>query len=261
MTKPREAVQFRVVIPARLGSTRLPGKVLRQLAGKPMVQHVWERAVASGATEVLIATDDVQVASVSAQFGALVAMTATSHQSGTDRICEVATARGWTDDELVINVQGDEPCMPSALIRQVAQALHDHRAADISTLCFAIQEYVEWQNPHLVKVVRDHADMALYFSRAAIPFARAHALAGRNELPSGGAFGHLGLYGYRVGALKRFSALPPSTLEEAESLEQLRALSGGLRIHVGLAATRPGAGVDTEADLHRAEQQLMSEFA
>lgn len=249
---------FRVVIPARIGSTRLPGKVLRPIAGKPMLEHVWLRACASRAMEVLVATDDETVAAAAKGFGASVAMTRKDHQSGTDRIHEVALARNWADNSIVVNLQGDEPGMPPTLVRQVAIALAERPDADIATLCYPIQDYADWQNPHLVKVVRADNGDALYFSRAPIPYPRALALAGKAELPPGGAFGHLGLYAYRVGALKRFSQLPPAALEQSESLEQLRALANGLRIHVALASATPSPGVDTEEDLQRAEVFLQS---
>lgn len=249
---------FRVVIPARFGSSRLPGKVLRPLAGKPMLEHVWLRACASRAMEVLIATDDEAVAAIARGFGAAVVMTRKEHQSGTDRIHEVALARNWAENSIVVNLQGDEPGMPPALIRQVAIALAERPEADIATLCFPLTNYDDWQSPHLVKVVRADDGNALYFSRAPIPYPRASALEGNAELPPAGAFGHLGLYAYRVGALKRFSQLPPAALEQCESLEQLRALANGLRVHVPLACAAPGPGVDTEEDLQRAEAFLQA---
>lgn len=249
---------FRVVIPARYDSTRLPGKVLRKLHGHPMLEHVQRRATESKAQQVIIATDDERVAMAARAFGAEVAMTAAAHQSGTDRLNEVVTALGWPDDAIVVNLQGDEPCMPPPLIRQVAELLAAQPQADIATLCFPIESVADWRNPHRVKVVFADDGHALYFSRAPIPHVRAAALAARDELPASGAYAHLGLYAYRVSALKRFSRLAPHPLEISESLEQLRALANGLRIQVAIAAEAPGQGVDTEADLQRAAALLGS---
>ncbi len=249
---------FRVVIPARYDSTRLPGKVLRELRGRPMLEHVYRRARESQAVEVVIATDDPRVAEAARAFQAKTVMTAATHQSGTDRLNEAVAALAWPDDVLVVNLQGDEPCMPPALIRQVAELLAAHPQADIATLCFPVESVAEWHNPHLVKVVRAENGEALYFSRAAIPYARAAALAGRQDLPPAGVYGHLGLYAYRVSALKRFSRLPPHPLERSEALEQLRALAHGLRMQVAVARETPGPGVDTEEDLARAEALLAS---
>ena len=250
--------EFRVVIPARYGSTRLPGKVLRELHGRPMLEHVYRRARESRAREVVIATDDAKVAAAARAFGAEVVMTAATHQSGTDRLHEAVTALGWPDEAIVVNLQGDEPCMPPALIRQVAELLDREPAADIATLCFLIETVADWRNPHLVKLVRGELGQALYFSRAPIPYTRAAALAGRDDLPVDGALGHLGLYAYRVSALRRFSQLPPHPLETSEALEQLRALAHGLRIQVAVAAEAPGQGVDTEEDLQQAAALLAS---
>ena len=235
---------FVAVIPARLGSTRLPRKVLRDLAGKPLVQHVWEAARRSGAAQVLIATDAEEVRAVCSAFGAEVRMTRAEHQSGTDRIQEVAQAEGWGDDRIVVNVQGDEPLMPPALIRQCADELAADTGAQLSTLAHALHSQEDWLNPNVVKLVRDEAGRALYFSRAPIPWPRD----GKGQLPAL-ALRHIGLYGYRVSALRRFSQLPSAALEQCEALEQLRALAAGLSIRVGIAAAAPPRGVDTEADL------------
>lgn len=244
---------FRVVIPARMGSTRLPGKILRNLAGKSMLAHVYDRAIESDPEAVIIATDDQQIVDVARQLGAEACLTDQSHASGTDRINEVAGHLGWSDDDIVVNLQGDEPCMPASLINQVASMLDQYQDADIATLCHRIESAEDWQNPNLVKVVFDEEGRALYFSRAPIPYDRD----GGGGLPSAGAFGHLGIYAYRVGALRRFSGLPASGLERCESLEQLRALENGMHIHVALAAELPGPGVDTEEDLRAAEQFLL----
>lgn len=237
---------FKVVIPARLNSSRLPGKVLLPIHGRPMVEHVWRVACRSQAAEVWIATDDPQVATVARGFGADVVMTAASHPSGTDRLAEVAVQRGWSDDTLIVNLQGDEPLMPPDLLNAAAALLADDAGADLATFAHPITELQHFQNPNVVKVVRDACGRALYFSRAAIPYWRD----GGGAMPSEpGVLRHIGLYAYRVAALKQFSALPPAPLETCEALEQLRALHHGLRIQVGLLDAPPPHGVDTQADL------------
>lgn len=246
---------FRVVIPARLGSTRLAEKVLCELAGKPMVQHTFEAAWRSGADEVIVATDSERVALACREFGAVVALTSPLHASGTDRINEVAQQRGWPDDLIVVNLQGDEPLMPPKLIADCAALLEADEDADIATLCHPLLTREDWLNPSFVKVVRDRTGRALYFSRAPIPWKREGASA-ESPLPEGLAYRHLGLYAYRVGALARFAALPASPLERCESLEQLRALEHGLRIHVGIAGELPPHGVDTQEDLAAAAAVL-----
>ncbi|GAC1632133.1 MAG: 3-deoxy-manno-octulosonate cytidylyltransferase [Nevskia sp.] len=239
---------FTVVIPARLGSTRLPRKVLRELAGKPMIQRTWEAAQAAAGAAVIIATDHAEVFAACRAFGADVRMTDAAHESGTDRIDEIARTAGWSDDTLVVNLQGDEPLMPAAMIREAAALLADDATADIATLCHPLQTREDWLNPNFVKVVMNTAGHALYFSRAPIPWQRV-GTSPESPLPDGLAYRHIGLYAYRVGALRRFSALPPSALERCEALEQLRALEHGLRIRVGISALPPPRGVDTEADL------------
>ena len=239
---------FRVVIPARQGSTRLPRKVLREIHGRPLVRYVWEAARQSGASEVIIATDDEQVRAVCRAFGADVRMTSVHHASGTDRANEVAVVANWSADGIVVNLQGDEPMMPPALVRQAARLLADDAAAEIATLCHPLHTREEWINPSFVKVVVDAGGHALYFSRAPIPWKREGA-ARESALPVGLAFRHVGLYAYRVGALARFAALPPHPLEECEALEQLRALAHGMKIRVGATEVPPPRGVDTEEDL------------
>lgn len=249
-------MSFEVVIPARLGSTRLPRKVLRDLGGKPVVQWVWQAAMAAGAASVTIATDADEVAAVCRGFGARVAMTDAAHQSGTDRANEVARQQGWSADTIVVNVQGDEPLMPPALIAQVASLLAQDGEAHIATLAHCIHDEADFANPNVVKVVCDRRDYALYFSRAPIPWQRDGSARAAPRLPQGMAHRHIGLYAYRVGALAEFSALPPSPLETCEALEQLRALTHGLRIKLGFTDTPPPRGVDTEEDLIALIRQL-----
>jgi 3-deoxy-manno-octulosonate cytidylyltransferase (CMP-KDO synthetase) len=248
---------FRVVIPSRYAATRLPGKALMPLAGKPLLQWVYERASAAGAQEVLIATDDARIVSAGHAFGAEVVMTAASHASGTDRIAEVARARGWPPGSIVVNVQGDEPLIPSALIRQVAALLSAHADADIATLASPITVVSEFLDPNTVKVVTDGAGRALYFSRAPIPWNREGAPAGlASQRDLRGARRHIGIYACRVAALLRLAALPVSALEHSEKLEQLRALEGGLEIRVADAVERPGPDVNTLADLEHVRTQI-----
>lgn len=245
-------MSYKVVIPARYGSTRLPGKPLRSIGDLPMIQHVYTRAMESGASEVIVATDDERISSVCKGFGAKVSMTRADHASGTDRIAEVASTLGWSDEEMVVNVQGDEPGLPAELIDQVAGLLASRTDADIATLATPVADVHEFLNPNAVKVVADLAGRALYFSRAPIPWFRdsaAHGLMSQQHFE--GAWRHLGLYAYRVGALKKLAAADPSPLELAEKLEQLRAMEMGMTIMVALASCSPGHGVDTEEDLGR----------
>lgn len=248
---------FRVVIPARYASARLPGKVLLPIGGKPMLQRVHERASRAGAQRVLIATDDERIARAARAFGAQAVMTAASHQSGTDRIAEVARADNWGAGDIVVNLQGDEPLMPAALIRQVVALLESAPQADIATLATPIGSLAELLDPNAVKVVCDAGGRALYFSRAPIPWNRAGAAGGlASQTDASGARRHVGLYAYRVGALLRLAALAPSALEMREKLEQLRALENGLVIEVADALEPPGPDVNTFADLERAAALL-----
>jgi 3-deoxy-manno-octulosonate cytidylyltransferase (CMP-KDO synthetase) len=239
---------FKVVIPARLGSTRLPRKVLRPLAGKPLLQWVWEAACAAGAEQVVIAADAEEVLAACRGFGVDARLTDPAHQSGTDRVDEIARQCGWSDETLVVNLQGDEPLMPPAMLRQAAELLAVDARADIATLCHPLHAREDWLNPNVVKLVMDAQSYALYFSRAPIPWKR-EGTSRESPLPVGLAYRHIGLYAYRVGALRRFSALVPAALETCEMLEQLRALANGLRIKVGVSALPPPRGVDTEDDL------------
>lgn len=249
-------MSFRVVIPARYGATRLPGKPLRLILGWPLVQYVYENAVASGAERVVIATDDARIREAAEAFGAAVCMTSPDHRSGTDRIAEVAAREGYARDDIVVNVQGDEPLLPPEAIRQVAEALDAHRDASIATLCAPLTDGEQLFNPHAVKVVTDREGYALYFSRAAIPWDRDGFAARPQAAVPGHHFLHIGLYAYRAGFLQEYVRWEPSRIEQLESLEQLRALWYGHRIHVGRAAMAMEGGVDTEQDLVRVEARL-----
>jgi 3-deoxy-manno-octulosonate cytidylyltransferase (CMP-KDO synthetase) len=243
---------FRVVIPARYGSARLPGKVLLGIGGKPMIQWVYERACASRACEVLIATDDLLIVSAAHSFGAQTIMTEPTHRSGTDRIAEVARLQRWEDSDIVVNVQGDEPLIPPALIDQVATVLESNPGAQIATLATPIGSIAEFMDPNAVKVVTDREGRALYFSRAPIPWNRDGATAGVVSQKSfSGARRHIGIYGYRVGGLLRLAALEATPLEQREKLEQLRALENGFEIRVAESVEPPGPDVNTAADLER----------
>lgn len=254
---PGPAAGFKVVIPARYGSVRLPGKPLLEIAGKPMIRHVVERARASGAGEVVVATDDPRIVAACAAFGADALLTRTDHQSGSDRVAEVIARRGWSPETVVVNLQGDEPCMPPALIDQVAGALAGLPDLGMATLAYPIGDGETLFDPHVVKVVADAAGRALYFSRAPVPWHRDEFMGRRTVLPRSVAFlRHIGLYAYRAGFLARYVAWAPSPLELAESLEQLRVLWHGERIHVEVATQAPGPGVDTAQDLAAAAAWL-----
>lgn len=222
------------------------------IGGKPMVQWVYERSLASGADEVLIATDDLLIVSAGHSFDAEVIMTDSTHASGTDRIAEVARQRGWPKNDIIVNVQGDEPLIPPPVITQVAALLGSHADADIATLAAPIDSLGELLNPNVVKVVTDAQGRALYFSRAPIPWNRDGAPGGINtQRVFAGARRHIGIYAYRVGALLRMAALEPTELESAEKLEQLRALENGLEIRVADAVEHPGPDVNTAEDFER----------
>ena len=239
--------EFRVVIPARYASSRFPGKPLALLAGRPMIEHVYRSAAASGAAGVIVATDDGRIAVVARGFGATVAMTRAGHASGTDRIAEVAVAQGWPADAIVVNVQGDAPLTPPASVSQVAALLAAHPAAAMATLCVPVTSAADYASPHVVKVVMDQAGRALYFSRAPIP-GTGHGSAGTPR-----AWRHLGIYAYRVGELLRLSGAEPCYLEQVEKLEQLRALWLGMEIRVAVAREGHGPDVDTPADVAAVE--------
>jgi 3-deoxy-manno-octulosonate cytidylyltransferase (CMP-KDO synthetase) len=247
-------MSFLVIIPARFGSTRLPGKPLLDIAGKPMIQWVWERAGASAASRVVVATDDARVAAAVEGFGGEVCMTRASHESGTDRLQEVAAQLGLDDEQIVVNVQGDEPLIPPAVINQVAANLAGSQRAQIATLAKRIREREDVFNPNVVKVVVDNTLHALYFSRAPIPWDREswNGSAADAAAPLGGVWArHIGIYAYRVGFLHRFVTWPVGLLERLEKLEQLRAMEQGVAIHVDESCEEIPAGVDTAEDLER----------
>jgi 3-deoxy-manno-octulosonate cytidylyltransferase (CMP-KDO synthetase) len=247
---------FIVAIPARYGSTRLPGKPLRQIAGLPMIVRVAQRARAAGAREVIVATDDERIEIALATTDVRVEMTRPDHVSGSDRLAEVATRLGWPDDTIVVNLQGDEPLAPSSGIRAVAMTLIDDDAP-MATLATPVTSAAELFDPNCVKLVRDQAGRALYFSRAPLPWPRDAFMRDRSALPSEMPFlRHIGIYAYRAGFLRRFAALPSTPLERAESLEQLRALEHGFPIAVRIAPEPFPAGVDTDEDLARVERIL-----
>jgi len=249
-------LDFVVAIPARFAATRLPGKPLRLLGGEPLVLHVARRALAAGAREVWVAADDARIADALDGSGVRIAMTSTQHASGSDRLAECARIAGWSDDSIVVNLQGDEPFAPASGIRAVAQALVES-GADMGTLATELQDAEQFFDPNVVKLVRAGNGDALYFSRAPIPWHRDALARDRDRLPpDAGCLRHIGIYAYRAGFLKRFAALPPGRLEQVESLEQLRALEAGFRIRVELTPAEFPPGVDTEEDLARAERHL-----
>jgi 3-deoxy-manno-octulosonate cytidylyltransferase (CMP-KDO synthetase) len=246
---------FVVVIPARFASTRLPGKALLDIAGKPMVVHVADRARASGAAEVYVATDDRRILEAVRAHGHAAVMTGTQHASGTDRLAEVAEQQGWKAERIVVNVQGDEPRMAPELIAEVAEVLAAHPEAAMSTACHPIRDARELFDPNCVKVVLDRSGSALYFSRGPIPWARDAFARDPSSVPAElPVHRHIGIYAYRCGFLRAYPGLPVPALERFEALEQLRALWHGHRICVAITDKAPEAGVDTPADLEAARR-------
>ncbi|WP_417462879.1 3-deoxy-manno-octulosonate cytidylyltransferase [Kordiimonas sp.] len=238
---------MKIVIPARYASTRLPGKPLADIAGKPMIAHVWDRACeAAPMADVYIAADDDRILKAVKAFGGQGVMTRADHASGTDRIAEVADTFGWADDEIVVNVQGDEPLIPSALIALVGEGLAADGRADMATASTRITSTDDVLNPNIVKVVSDVFGYARYFSRSVIPYMRGADVPDVNKYAYQR---HIGIYAYKVDTLKRLTALNPAEVEEIEALEQLRALHHGLTIRVAETSEAPPHGVDTEADL------------
>jgi 3-deoxy-manno-octulosonate cytidylyltransferase (CMP-KDO synthetase) len=243
---------FSVIIPARYGSSRFPGKPLADIAGKPMVQHVYERALLSEADRVIIATDDSRIADAARAFGAEVCMTREDHPSGTDRLQEVVAQLGFAPDDIVVNVQGDEPLIPPCVINQVAQNLMAEPQASIATLSEPIEDIESLLNPNVVKVVTDRNGLAMYFSRAPIAWPRDAFNHDKTIMPTDFNWQrHIGIYAYRVGLLNSFVTWEPADVENTECLEQLRALWNGAKIHVAVANELPPAGVDTPEDLER----------
>jgi 3-deoxy-manno-octulosonate cytidylyltransferase (CMP-KDO synthetase) len=240
-------LRFQVIIPARYASTRFPGKALAEIAGKPMVVHVCERAAKSGAAAVHVATDDARIAEAVRAHGYRAVMTRASHASGTDRLAEAARKLQLKDSDVVVNVQGDEPLIAPRLVRTVGLLLGKRRDASVSTACHAIHDDASLANPNVVKVVLDADGYALYFSRSRIPYPR-----------EAGApcYRHAGIYGYRVGFLKKYARLKPAPLEKAEALEQLRVLWHGFRIAVAISETEIPPGVDTPGDLEAVRRML-----
>lgn len=255
---PKTPLSFKVVVPARYASTRLPAKPLLDLGGKPMVARVVERALLSGAEEVWVATDHAAIQAAAEQHGLSVLLTRVDHSSGTDRLAEVVELRGWDDDVIVVNVQGDEPAIDPALIAQTARQLAES-GADIATVAHPIDDAADFFNPNIVKVVCTAAGDALYFSRAPIPYARDQFAQDAGTLPPGmPAYRHIGLYAYRARFLRAYAQLAPSPLEGFEALEQLRALWHGFRISVAIADHLPIPGVDTPEDAERMRQRFMA---
>jgi 3-deoxy-manno-octulosonate cytidylyltransferase (CMP-KDO synthetase) len=244
-------MRFTVLIPARLASTRLPDKPLADIAGKPMVVHVAERAAKSGADRVVVACDDPRIQGACSAHGVQTVMTRADHPSGSDRLAQACELLGLHGDDLVVNVQGDEPLIDPELVRRVAEVLAERSDCVMSTAAHPLNDVAEYLNPNVVKVVLDAAGRALYFSRAPLPWWRDGHAQGVHHLPSPAPLRHLGLYAYRAGFLRGFPALPPSPLETCEALEQLRVLWHGHRIAVHVAPHGPGPGVDTPEDLAR----------
>jgi len=250
-------VKFQVFIPARYASTRLPGKMLADIHGKPLIQHTYERAIASGATRVIIATDSPEIQAACAKFNAEVCLTSKMHTTGTDRIAEAARILGLADDDLIINLQGDEPGMPPACLQQLAQTLAEKLEVEMATACVPLNSLEEIFDPNIVKAVLDQMGNALYFSRAPIPWDREGFNANPKEfINTSPYYRHLGLYAFRNQFLQRFVQWQPAPIEKMELLEQLRALYYGVRIHATIINQMPPLGVDTPADLEAARRYL-----
>lgn len=255
-------MNFHIVIPARLASTRLPGKPLADIGGKKMIERVYDQACKSSATSVVVATDHQDIIDEVKRFGGNAVMTDADHPSGTDRLAEVAYIMQWTDDEILVNVQGDEPLIPPSVIDQVANNLAENSQCDCSTLCEPIKTSEEFFNPSAVKVVKNDVGEALYFSRAPVPWPRdsadslqrSQSIALPADIP---AMRHIGIYAYKVGLLRQFTQWPVSSLEQIESLEQLRIMAQGKRIHVDVACAEVPGGVDTPDDLERVRSLVL----
>lgn len=249
-------MEFHVIIPVRYDSVRLPGKPLIKIAGKPMIQHVYERALESGAESVVIATDDERVKKKAESFGATVCMTSSEHRSGTERIAETIVAVGYEDDDIIVNVQGDEPLIPPVIIRQVADNLSMHDTVKAATLCEPIISCEELLNPDVVKVIMNQRGYALLFSRAPIPWDRVHFPPKTDQQLNGQHYRHIGIYAYRARFLQEYMEWEACPLEELELLEQLRILWNSARIHVAVSKRTAVMGVDTPEDVKRIEEEL-----
>jgi len=248
---------YKIVIPARYASSRLPGKPLIEFAGKPMIQHTYERALETGVKDIVIATDDQRIFEVAKSFGADVVMTDPSHENGTERIAEVAEIKGWDKDDVLVNLQGDEPLVPKSLIEQTAQGLLQHPEAGMSSICTKIDDPEDAFDPNVVKVVLDCQGFAMYFSRASIPWDRDLYKEGQHKITEQmPVYRHIGMYGYRVSFLQEYTRMQQCPIEGTECLEQLRALWYGVKIHMGVTDTPPGHGVDTPDDIARVEALL-----
>ncbi len=253
-------MQFHIIIPARYASTRLPGKPLLQLAGKPILQHVYEQANKSQAKSVIIATDDERIKQTAESFGAHVCMTSAEHASGTERLAEVIDIKGFVEDDIILNLQGDEPMMPTACLDQVAALLINNIDCKMASLCEPVATAADLFDANVVKVVLDKKKHALYFSRAPLPWHQEAFSHNEKILPSEPDlyYRHIGLYAYRAGFIKTYLTLTPSPIEKAESLEQLRVLWHGEQIAMAIASESPGPGIDTEEDLKKAEALFSS---
>lgn len=250
--------EFTIIIPARYQSTRLPGKVLLDIHGKPMLQHVYERAKESGATRILIATDDARVCEAAEKFGAKVCMTQPAHESGTERIAEVIANEGFDEDDIIVGLQADEPLIPPSLISMLAQNLTEHTQVKMATLAAPLKNAEELFNPNVVKVQLNYRNLAMTFSRAPIPWDRDQFSAEKdpnNLILKHFYYRHIGLYAYRANFLDTYITLPTCGIEKCESLEQLRVLYHGFKIHVGVTDLEVPPGVDTAADLAQIQRQ------
>lgn len=245
-------MSYTIIIPARYASTRLPGKALLDIAGKPMIQWVFEQAVQCQASRVVVATDDQQIANTVKQFGGEVCLTATTHESGTERLAEVVDKLSLDDDEIIVNIQGDEPLIPPLIVDQVAKLLEDDPDVPMATLAGEFKSSEQIHDPNIVKVVCDNLGRALYFSRAPIPYSR------NGEWPKEAYLKHIGIYSYRAGFIHKYISMKPSPIELYEKLEQLRVLWYGYKINVAKALVDPGYGVDTQADIDKVREIMAS---
>ncbi|UTW46979.1 3-deoxy-manno-octulosonate cytidylyltransferase [Bacterioplanoides sp. SCSIO 12839] len=251
---------YKIVIPARYASSRLPGKPLIELAGKTMIQHVYERAVETGIQDIVIATDNERIQREAESFGAEVVMTSPDHENGTERIAEVAKIKGWGDDVVIVNLQGDEPLIPQELIEKTAASLINYPDAGMSSVCTPLSGNHDAFDPNVVKVVLDKDQFAMYFSRASIPWDRDGYKNGTDEMTAKmPVYRHIGMYGYRVSFLRQYQNMEVCALETTEALEQLRALWYGVKIHMSIIDEPPGHGIDTPEDVERVEQLLLQQ--